>query len=223
MPDDDANAPGRGAECQAATSRRRLGWLRVAAYAALIALLGVALIAILYGGSLAVRWWQGIPDKELWVAAFAVFLHHLVMMSPWLVVELVGFILALVWWRRHPRVSLLVLLAIGLGVSASIGYSFLMIWLSCYSIQRGWRREQTMALNTLIGWSSTSLRAVELFLLLSAVFTDRVRKGRLPGLPPGSGGSEARAPGAAEGLNCKRVPTSEAGPSGTLSPPAPLS
>jgi hypothetical protein len=212
MPDDDTNAPGRGAECQAATSRRRLGWLRAAAYAALTALLGVALIAILYGGSLAVRWWKENPAPEWWAWA-AVFLHHLVTMSLWLAVELVGFIMALVWWRRHPRVSLLVLLAIGLGVSATIGYSFLTIWLSYHSIRRGWRHEQTMALNTLIGWISTSLRTAESALLLSAVFTDRVRKGRLPGLPPGSGGSEARGPGAAEGLNCKRVPTSEAGPS----------
>jgi hypothetical protein len=184
--------------------------LRVAAYAALTALLGVALIAILYGGSLAVRWWQGIQAMEWWVAAF---LHNLVMLSPWLLVELVGFIMALVWWRRHPRVSLLVLLAIGLNVSVAIGGSFLTIWLSYYSIQHDWRYAQRAAWYTVINATRGSLMAAESALLLSAVFTDRVRKGRLPGLPPGSGVSEARGPGAAEGLNCKRVPTSEAGPS----------
>jgi hypothetical protein len=49
MPDDDANAPGRGAECQGATRRGRKRWLWAVASAALIALLG---------GGLGVYWWK---------------------------------------------------------------------------------------------------------------------------------------------------------------------
>jgi hypothetical protein len=76
-----------------------------------------------------------------------VFLQSLVMMSPYFVVDLIGAILALVWWRRHPRVSLLTLLAtIGLALLVGVGGSFVLAWLPDHLRQRGWKFEQTIAL-----------------------------------------------------------------------------
>src|SRR5262249_31669347 len=57
---------------------------------------------------------EGIQARGTWGGRF---LDELVLMSPVLAVDLVGVTLALVWWRRHPRISLLTLLAIGLFVS----------------------------------------------------------------------------------------------------------
>jgi hypothetical protein len=119
----------------------------------------------------------------------------LVVMSPGFLVDVVGIILALVWWRRHPRVSLLTLLAIGLGVSVAIGGSFLLTWLPGHLEQRGWTFAQTGALYPVIGFIRSAIGAVAFALLLSAVFTDRVRNDRIPGLRTGAGDPEAREPG----------------------------
>jgi hypothetical protein len=135
---------------------------------------------------------ERIEKMEMWIGRF---LEGLVMMSPGFLVDLVGAILALVWWRRHPRVSLLTLLAIGLGVSVAIGGSFLFAWLPAHLIlERGWSFEQTIALYPVIGLIRSALGALAFALLLSAIFTDRSSKNRLQSLPTSAGGPEAREP-----------------------------
>jgi hypothetical protein len=125
-----------------------------------------------------------------WVGRFV---DSLVVMSPLFVVDLVGVILALVWWRRHPRVSLLTLLAIGLLASAAVGGSFLFAWLPYHLEQRGWSFGQTSALYPVMALIRSALGAVAYALLLSAIFAGRSSTNRLQRLPTGPGDPEARA------------------------------
>jgi MFS family permease len=111
-----------------------------------------------------------------WVGRFV---DNLVLMSPGLVVDLVGVILALVWWRRHPRVSLLTLLAFGLLASLAVGGSFLFAWLPDHLEQRGWKFAEIGALYMVIALIRSTLSAVALALLLSAIFAGRSNKDRL--------------------------------------------
>jgi hypothetical protein len=96
----------------------------------------------------------------------------------------VAVILALIWWRRHPRVSLLTLLAIGLSVTVSIVGNFLLLWLPVYLIPEpsetnDWRFEERIVLMEWIGIFRNVVGAVALALLIVAVFIDRSGKNRL--------------------------------------------
>jgi hypothetical protein len=130
------------------------------------------IFAVVLGGLILVS----LPPQESW---FWRFLKSLVEMSPWFLVDLVGVILALVWWRRHPRVSFLTLLAIGLSVSVAVGGSFLIAWLPDHLRQSGWTSEKTITLSPLLGLIRNTLGAIAFLLILSAIFTDRSSKNRL--------------------------------------------
>jgi hypothetical protein len=124
----------------------------------------------------------------MWVGRFV---ESLVLMSPGFLVDLVGVILALVWWRRHPRVSLLVLLGIGLGVLTAVGGSFMVVWLPDHLRQRGWTFEETLPLYSLMALTGNALRAVAFALILIAIFADRASKNRLHRQPVATGQVEA--------------------------------
>jgi hypothetical protein len=138
----------------------------------LIAVATGTIFGVVLGGLILVS----MPPQESW---FWRFLKSLVEMSPWFLVELVGVILALVWWRRHPRVSFLTLLAIGLSVSVAVGGSFLFAWLPDHLRQSGWRSEKTITLFPLLGLIRNTLGAIAFLLILSAIFADRSSKNRL--------------------------------------------
>ena len=98
-------------------------------------------------------------------------------------------ILALVWWRRHPRVSLLTLAAIGLSVLVMLGGNFILAWLPDYLYPNSvehfdqFQFQQRLLLTQLILIIRNVLGAVAYALLLAAVFIDRSRKNRVQGLP----------------------------------------
>jgi len=46
---------------------------------------------------------------ETWMTPF---LHNMLVQLPHIIVEVVGILLALVWWRRHPGVSLAFVLSV---------------------------------------------------------------------------------------------------------------
>jgi hypothetical protein len=98
------------------------------------------------------------------------------MSSPFLILELVGMGLALAWWRRHPRVSLLVLLGVGWQLLTSTLGTFLFAWLPDYVLdQRGWSFADRMALLHTTSLLLNSLGSAGTTLLLFAIFIDRVR------------------------------------------------
>ena len=66
----------------------------------------------------------------MWIPQF---LLSLLAMSPWLLVDLVAVILALIWRKRYPQVSFLILLGVSLGVVIAITGNFLIAWLPDFS------------------------------------------------------------------------------------------
>jgi hypothetical protein len=140
---------------------------------------------------------------SIWLGQF---LESLLFLSPYLLVDLVAVILALAWRRRHPRASLLTLLAIGLSVSVAIGGSFALAWLPEYLLPDPWERsggfQQRMALVGVIAMIRNVLGAVAYALLIAAVFCDRSGKSRLQG-PPTDSGDSTRTPSPA-GITAKK-------------------
>jgi hypothetical protein len=102
------------------------------------------------------------------------FLESLLILSPNLLVDLVGIVLALVWWRRRPGVSLLALVAFGIFLVLAVGGSFLFAWLPQYLREaRGWSFEQTWALLDALAMMRNSIGGAAVILLLVAIFGGR--------------------------------------------------
>ena len=73
---------------------------------------------------------SGLPSVSD-VASWAPLLGQLLAASPYFVVYIAGLTLAIVRWRQHPRVCLLVALACGIDIFAGLagaGLSMLPIW-----------------------------------------------------------------------------------------------
>ncbi|NOK59037.1 MAG: hypothetical protein GFH27_549349n32 [Chloroflexi bacterium AL-W] len=100
-------------------------------------------------------------------------LFNLLTQTPLFLVWGVGLVVAFLRWQRHPRVSLLLVIAlIGLGLDAIIGTS-LSIWLPIAHMQSGWNVEQ-------LGWMMGSVSVLRVLfgsvlwgLILVAVFSGR--------------------------------------------------
>ena len=102
-------------------------------------------------------------------------LGALIMMSPMLLFYLVAMIVSFVYWNRHQRVCLLVLLAVGLMMFTSIG-SMVLQWYLFNALQANQRGGMTLGyVLRAISLVSTIIRTGGLGLLLLAVFTDRPR------------------------------------------------
>lgn len=99
-----------------------------------------------------------------WVSQF---LEYLFLGSPGLLVELLGLVLASVWWRPHPWTSLLTLVALGLRLASGVGGWFLFAWLSEY---RAW------ALLPGIAMVRSTIGAAGTMLLLVAIFGGRSQR-----------------------------------------------
>jgi hypothetical protein len=132
-----------------------------------IGLLGISLVA------LPALWVIGDRSTQeiTWVSRF---LETLLIRSPSLLADLVGIVLALVWWRRHPGVSLLTLVAIGIWLLHSVGGSFLFAWLPQHLTEgRGWSFAQTWALLDGIAMILNFIGGAAMILLLVAIFGSR--------------------------------------------------
>jgi hypothetical protein len=150
-------------------SRRQTG-NTVGGVLSAIGLLGIPYLALPALWAIEAR-----PAKDItWVSRS---LETLLILSPSLLVDLTGLVLALVWWRRHPRVSLLTLVAIGLWLSIAIGGSFLFAWLPEHLREEcGWSFAQTWALLDEIAMIRNSIGAAAMILLLVAIFGGRSRR-----------------------------------------------
>jgi hypothetical protein len=118
---------------------------------------------------------------SIWLSGF---LLSLLSLSPYLLIDLVAVILALILWRRHPRVSLLTLLATGLSVAVAVVGNFMLSWLPEYLVpdhleNYGESLEKRILLMNWIGMVRSVLGAVAYALLIVAVFIDRSGKNRV--------------------------------------------
>lgn len=100
-------------------------------------------------------------------------LFNLLIYTPIFLVWGVGLVIALLRWQRHPRVSLLLVIAIiGLGFDTIIG-TVLTTWLPMAYMQSGWEVEQLGWVLGFVGILRTLLGAVFWGLILVAVFSGR--------------------------------------------------
>ena len=100
-------------------------------------------------------------------------LVNLLIQTPVFLVWGVGLVVAFLRWQRHPRVSLLLVIAIiGLGLDAIIGTT-LTTWLPMAYMQSGWDIEQLGWVLGSFGILRTLLGAVFWGLILVAVFSAR--------------------------------------------------
>jgi hypothetical protein len=95
------------------------------------------------------------------------FLLHLIYRIPILIVCLLGFVLAIAFWKRCPRACLLTLLATGLELLATPLVAFLQMYL----VQSG----KAMPWMSTVGLAGTFFHMVSTALLIIAVFIGRPR------------------------------------------------
>jgi hypothetical protein len=100
-------------------------------------------------------------------------LTQLVVQLPLLLVYLVGLMLALVFWRRHPTPCVLVLISTAILLVASVAQTFLTQYLIHARNERGWEPQQLSWILSALAMAGSILRAIALSLLLSAVFLGR--------------------------------------------------
>jgi hypothetical protein len=94
---------------------------------------------------------------------------------PVILVWLIGLVLSLVYWRRHPTVSLLAIVAIvGFLITSLIG-TYLSVWLPLILQERGWSIGQIGMLLTARSIIGSLVSAVLWALLLAAIFGGRNR------------------------------------------------
>jgi hypothetical protein len=92
---------------------------------------------------------------------------------PWIPVVaiwIVGVILALITWRRHPTVSLLALLGCILLMISSLGGSVLHYWVILQQANQAWTNNQLGWVLSILGFVRMSLSAVAHILFLCAIF-----------------------------------------------------
>jgi lysylphosphatidylglycerol synthetase-like protein (DUF2156 family) len=126
-------------------------------------------------------------------------------MFPNLLVDFVGVILALIWWRRHPRVSLLTVCALGLSISVMVAGILVFAWIEYHFLNAPIEYSDQKSLESAITYHyvvigtaliRNVLFAIAVTLMLVAVFIDRSGKTRTQSL-----GTDASAFANKETLN----------------------
>jgi hypothetical protein len=92
---------------------------------------------------------------------------------PAILIYLIGMLLALIWWRRHPRVSVLALLGLGVLLLTSLGGALWSSYLPIYHRGNGRSPESIGALVSTIAMVQSVFSALGLGLLVACVFLDR--------------------------------------------------
>jgi hypothetical protein len=93
--------------------------------------------------------------------------------SPILLVWLAGFILAAVHWRKHPRVSLLTVIALAIFLIEGLVDTYLNLWLPLMLSERGMAAVQMGQFFTAKGIVTSIIGAVAWGLVVAAIFSGR--------------------------------------------------
>ena len=92
---------------------------------------------------------------------------------PILLVWLAGFILAIAYWRRHPRASLLTVIALVIFLLESVVNTYLNLWLPLMLSERGIATFQMSQILVVKGIVTSIILAVAWGLLIAAIFGGR--------------------------------------------------
>ena len=100
----------------------------------------------------------------------------LAMQSPLLILYLVGIVIALFTWARHPRTSLFTIIALGALVVLTITSNLFYTLLPVYFMRNGNSTTQTGTILAVVGFVFNLLHTVAFGLLLAAIFGERANK-----------------------------------------------
>jgi hypothetical protein len=122
---------------------------------------------------------------------------------PMAVVWLIGIGLALSRWRRHPRVSLFVIIAFVVMMGATLAVRVTSMWAPMLMNRRGWSMSEVGTIFTAINLVYALINAAAWALILSAIFGWRARpeKENLFPPPPPVFGNEPRKQDAPPGFS----------------------
>ena len=119
-------------------------------------------------------------------------------LAPIIITWVVGIVLALSRWRRHPRVSLFAIIAFFMLISARVVTRFLYIWTPTIMRDRGWSTSELGTIFAVIGAVSALIDTAAWALVICAIFgwrDQRQKENFFPPAPPayGSGPREQNA------------------------------
>ena len=103
-------------------------------------------------------------------------LGNLVTQSELLILYLVGIVIALFTWARHPRTSLFTIIALGGLLVLAVANVFVYSFLPAYFIQVGGSVTNATTVYAIINLVFNLLHAVAFGLLLAAIFGERANK-----------------------------------------------
>ena len=104
---------------------------------------------------------------------FTSILSILIVQLPLILVWVIGLVLAIIRWKRHPRASLFTLIAITGLMILSLAGSLLSVWLPVMIRTGGWDVSRIGVINTAVGFVRSLLAAILWGLLLAAIFGKR--------------------------------------------------
>lgn len=94
----------------------------------------------------------------------------LVIAMPLIIVLLIGVVLALIRWRRHPQVSQLALIAFVVMIAVTLVNRLLTLWLPTIMLELGWTGGEIGSTLTFIGAGVTLISAAAWAAVLGAIF-----------------------------------------------------
>jgi hypothetical protein len=100
-------------------------------------------------------------------------LASLLFQSPILLVWFAGFILALVYWRRHPRASLFTIIALVIFLVETLVDTYLNLWLPFQLSERNIAAGQIGQIYMVKGIVTSIIGAVAWGLIVAAIFSGR--------------------------------------------------
>ena len=100
-------------------------------------------------------------------------LYNILYALPVILVLIAGIVLALQRWRKHPRVSMLVLIASLVSIFDSIFFPLLNGLLAGWLIRQGWRYEEVSKVLMAVYIVASVMAAVVAGFWLAAAFGDR--------------------------------------------------
>jgi uncharacterized membrane protein len=107
---------------------------------------------------------------------FVTFLLYLLLKRSLLLILLVGGIgFAIARWKRHPRVSLMTVLTLGLYLIETSLFSILYHWLPSYLFSLRFSPETIETIDSVLQLTDDFLYAAVLILLVAAAFTRRIQ------------------------------------------------
>jgi uncharacterized membrane protein len=112
---------------------------------------------------------------------FPMFLTQLATRMPTLLVYAIGLLLAISFWSRHPKPSMLVFLAMLIALFAVIASTFLFVYLPRAGDDLGLDHQKLGLYFSIVGLTANMLHAVAMVFLLVAVFVGRSQLLQRPG------------------------------------------